>query len=310
MMEHGRGVLHVAPEVRDALAIGRAVVALETSVIAHGLPPPANLESARRCAVAVREAGAVPAFVALVDGRITLGASDDDLARLADPAMRAARAGVRDLAPLLQAGRDAGTTVSASIAVADRLGIRIFATGGIGGVHRGVSQDGALRDVSSDLMELSRRPVCVVSAGPKVVLDLHATAEELETLGIPVVGFATSEMPAFLVSQSGVRLEHRVEDAQAAAELLRFQWSVLERRQGVLFCVPPPEPLPPGLVDAALEKALAEARSLGLEGKLLTPFLLQALDRATEGASRAANLTLLENNARVAGEVAVALAGA
>ena len=305
------GVLHIAPEVRDALAIGRAVVALETSVVAQGLPPPANLEAARKCAAAVRAAGAVPAFVALLGGTVVVGAGEEDLQRLADPAARAAKAGVRDIAPLLHERRDAGTTTSASVAIAARVGIRIFATGGIGGVHRAVpSEDGALRDVSSDLIEISHQRVCVVAAGPKVVLDVAATAEELEALGVPVVGFGTSELPAFYVAQSGVRLEHRVDDAASAAELLRLQWEVLERPQGVLLCVPPPSPLAADHVEELVASALREARSRGLGGKLVTPFLLQALDRATEGTSREANVALLEQNARVAGRVSVALAGA
>jgi pseudouridine-5'-phosphate glycosidase len=304
-------VLLIAPEVRDALALGRAVVALETSVVAQGLPPPSNLDAARQCAAAVRVAGAVPAFVALLRGKVVVGASEQDLEGLADPGARAAKAGVRDLAPLLRDRRDAGTTVSASIAIAARVGIRVFATGGIGGVHRAVpSQDGALRDVSSDLMEISRQRVCVVAAGPKVVLDVAATAEELEALGVPVVGFGTSVMPAFYVAQSGVRLEHRVDDAASAATLLRLQWDVLERQQGVLLCVPPPSPLPAEPVEALVAAALAEARSRGLTGKLVTPFLLAALDRTTEGTSRQANVALLERNACVAGQVSVALAGA
>ncbi len=305
------GVLQIAPEVRDALAIGRAVVALETSVVAHGLPPPANLEAARKCDAAVRASGAVPAFVALLGGKVIVGAGEQDLERLADPGARAAKAGVRDIAPLLHERRDAGTTVSASVAIAARVGIRVFATGGIGGVHRAVpSEDGALRDVSSDLREIARQRVCVVAAGPKVVLDVAATAEELEALGVPVVGFGTSELPAFYVAQSGVKLEHRVDDAAGAAALLRLLWDVLERPQGVLLCVPPPAPLAAGRVEQLVSAALAEARARRLGGKLVTPFLLQALDRATEGGSREANVALLEQNARVAGEVSIALAGA
>jgi pseudouridylate synthase len=301
-------VLQLAPEVRDALAIGRPVVALETSVVAQGLPAPTNVDAARRCAAAVRESGAVPAFVALVGGRIAVGASDHELARLADPSARAAKAGVRDLAALLLERRDAGTTVSATVAIAARLGIRVFATGGIGGVHRAAPGDLALRDVSSDLAELSRRRVCVVAAGPKVILDVAATVEALESLCVPVLGFRTSELPAFYVATSGVKVEHRVEDAASTAALLRLHWDELEREEGVLLCVAPPDPLPAERVEAALAGALAEARARGLSGKLLTPFLLQALDRATEGDSRAANVTLLEQNARVAGQVAAALA--
>ncbi len=305
------GVLHIAPEVRDALAIGRAAVALETSVVAQGLPPPANLDAARKCAAAVRAQGAVPAFVALLGGTVVVGATEQELERQADPGARAAKAGVRDLAPLMHDRRDAGTTTSASVAIAARVGIRVFATGGIGGVHRAVpSEDGALRDVSSDLVEISHQRVCVVAAGPKVVLDVAATAEELEALGIPVVGFRTNELPAFYVAQSGVKLEHRVDDAAGAASLLRLQWDVLERPQGVLLCVPPPAPLAPDRVEALVASALADARARRLGGKLVTPFLLHALDRATDGGSREANVALLEQNARVAGEVSVALAGA
>lgn len=302
--------LQLAPEVRDALALGRAVVALETSVVAQGLPPPANLEAARRCAAAVREAGAVPAFVAVAAGRVVVGASEAQLARLADPAVRAAKAGVRDLAALLLAGRDAGTTVSATVAVAALAGIRVLATGGIGGVHRAGPADGALRDRSSDLVELARQPVCAVASGPKVILDVAATAEELESLGVPVLGWRTGELPAFYVAQGGVRLEHRVEDAPAAAALLRLHWSGLGRREGVLLCVPPPHPLPAAQVEAVLAEALLEARARRLSGKLLTPFLLQALDRGTGGAARGANVALLEANARVAGQLAAALVGA
>jgi pseudouridine-5'-phosphate glycosidase len=294
--------------VREALAAGGPVVALETSVVAQGLPPPTNLESARRCAAAVREAGAVPAFVALADGRVVVGADDRLLERLADPAVGAAKAGVRDLAPLTAARRPAGTTVSATLAIAAEAGIRVFATGGIGGVHRAGPADGALRDVSSDLAELGRSAVCVVAAGPKIILDVAATAEELEALGVPVIGFRTSSLPAFFVAESGVRLEHRVEDAAGAAALLRLHWSALGRGEGVLMCVPPPEPLDAALVEKALAAALDEARRQKLGGKQLTPFLLAALDRATEGATRAANVALLERNARVAGAIAASLA--
>jgi pseudouridine-5'-phosphate glycosidase len=255
----------------------------------------------------VREAGALPAFVALLEGRVVVGAGEEELVRLADPGVRAAKAGVRDLAALLLAGRDAGTTVSATVAVAAMVGIRVFATGGIGGVHRAAPEDGALRDRSSDLVELARRPVCTVAAGPKVILDVAATAEELESLGVPVVGWRTAELPAFYVARSGVKLEHRVDDAAAVAALLRLHWRGLGRTEGVLLCVAPPEPLPAEVVEGVLAEALAEARARRLAGKLLTPFLLQALDRGTGGAARGANVALLEANARVAGQVAAAL---
>lgn len=306
-----RGVidlLRVAPEVAEALAAGRPVVALESSVVAQGLPHPANLEAAARCAAAIRARGAVPATVALLSGRVVVGASAAELERLADPSRRPAKAGARDLAALLAAGRDAGTTVSATAAVAALAGIRLFATGGIGGVHRSLpgQAPGVAGDVSADLAELARSPVCVVSAGPKAILDLAGTAEVLESLGVPLLGFRTSELPAFYSDRSGVALEHRVESPAEAARVLRLHWLGLGRREGVLLCVPPPAPLPRAEVEAAVAAALTQAQALGVAGQAVTPFLLGAVARATAGRAQAANLALLERNAEVAAEVAVA----
>ncbi|MGC3998422.1 MAG: pseudouridine-5'-phosphate glycosidase [Anaeromyxobacter sp.] len=303
-------VIEVAEEVRNALARGGPVVALETSVVAQGLPPPENLEAALRCADAVRAAGALPAAIGLLGGKVVVGLDRAGLERLADPARRPAKAAARDLAPLIAAGRDAGTTVSATAALAARVGIRLFATGGIGGVHRvGGAPPAWAGDVSANLPELARAPVCVVCAGPKVILDLPATAEALETLGVPVLGLGTSELPAFYASGSGVALEHRVEDAAGAARVLQLHWDGLGRREGVLLVVPPPEPVDREQVEAAVEQGLAEARRQGVRGKAATPFLLGAVAQATGGRSRRANLALLERNAAVAGAVAVALAG-
>jgi len=299
-------MIAVSEEVREAIALGKAV-ALETSVLAQGLPPPHNLEAARRCARAVREAGAVPAAVAVLGGRVVVGATDAELQRLADPARGAAKAGVRDLAALCAAGRDAGTTVSATCAVAAQAGIRVFATGGIGGVHRRASAAEPL-DVSSDLLELSRRQVCVVCAGPKVILDLPATAEALEALGVPVLGFGTSELPAFYTRSSGIRLEHRLDDPGAVARILRLHWDDLGQPSGVLVCAPPPSPLPGHEVERALSVALAQAAERGLTGKEHTPFLLAQLADATGGRTLQSNLDLLENDARIAGQIAAALA--
>jgi pseudouridylate synthase len=303
-------VLNIAPEVADALAEGRPVVALETSVVAHGLPPPHNLESARRCAAEVRAAGAVPAAIAVLGGRLRVGADEAELARLADPATGAAKAGARDLAALVAAGRDGGTTVSATAAIAARAGIRVFATGGIGGVHRVApgQAPAAAGDVSADLAELVRRRVCVVSSGPKAILDVRATAEALETLGIPVAGFGTAELPAFYTDGSGIPLAHRFDAAADVARWLRVHWDGLGAEGGVLLVVPPPEPVPREVVEAAVAAALAEAQRRGVVGPAVTPFLLEAVARATGGRARAANLALLERNARVAGEVAAALA--
>lgn len=302
----------MAPEVEEALARGGPVVALESSVVAHGLPPPHNLEAATCCVEAVRAAGAVPATIGLIEGRIAIGLSEAELARLGDPTRSPAKAGARDLAPLLRSRRDAGTTVSATLAIASRVGIRLLATGGLGGVHRlaaGAAATGAA-DVSADLGELARCAVCVVCSGPKAVLDLPATAEALETLGVPVIGYRTSQLPAFFTSGSGVDLAHRVEDAGEAAELLGLQWGELGRPGGVLLAVEPPEPLPRAEVEGAIERALAGAARAGVTGPAVTPWLLAAVAEATRGRSRQANLALLVRNAAVAAEVAVALARA
>ena len=298
-------MIEVSAEVEEAIRRGTAV-ALETSVVAHGLPHPHNLEAARRCAQAVREAGAVPAAVAMIAGRIVVGASDADLQRLADPSARPAKAGVRDLAPLCAAKRDAGTTVSATCAIASQVGIRVFATGGIGGVHRRGSPADPL-DVSADLLELSRARVCVVCAGPKIILDLLATFEALEAFGIPVLGFRTAEMPVFYSDRSGIRLEHRFDDPAAIARTLRVHWDELRQNTGVLVCVPPPSPLSHADVERAVAAALEEAGRRRLSGKELTPFLLDAIARATSGRSVTVNLDLLENNARVAARIATTL---
>jgi pseudouridine-5'-phosphate glycosidase len=295
--------LEIAEEVALALRERRPVVALETSVVAQGLPPPANMEAARRCAAAVRAEGAVPAAVAVIEGRIVVGASEAQLQRLADPERRPAKAGSRDLAAACARGLDAGTTVSATCAVADRAGIRVFATGGIGGVHRRIRFDEP-PDVSGDLAEIARRRVCVVCAGPKVILDLPATAEMLETLGIPVWGYRTSELPAFFTDSSGIALEHRFENAGQIGAALRTHWDVLGSHSGVIVAVPPPSPLLRREVEAALAGSLREAARRRLPGKDVTPFLLAALAEATGGRSRAANLELLENNSRIAAQMA------
>jgi pseudouridine-5'-phosphate glycosidase len=278
-------------------------VALESSVVAQGLPHPANLEAAHRCAAAVRAEGAVPAVVAVIGGRVVVGAGEADIGRLADPARKPAKAGSRDLAAVCAQGLDAGTTVSATCAIAERAGIRIFATGGIGGVHRRLDP-GDPPDVSSDPWEIARRRVCVVCAGPKAILDLPATSELLEMLAVPVWGFRTSELPAFFTDASGVALEHRFEDARAIADALRVHWDALDAPSGVIVGVPPPLPLSRAEIETLLRDAVREAATRKLTGKEATPFLLSRIAQATSGRSVMANLRLLEENARVAASIA------
>jgi pseudouridine-5'-phosphate glycosidase len=297
--------LHVRPEVADALAAGRAVVALETTVIAHGLPYPGNLEAARRMAAAVRAAGAVPAAIGLIDGRVRVGLSEAEVERFART-RDAAKVSRRDLGPVLAGGGLGATTVAGTMVCAALAGIRVFATGGIGGVHRGGE---ASLDISADLMELARTPVAVVCAGAKSILDLARTLEVLETDGVPVVGYGTDELPAFYARRSGLRLEARVDSPAEAARLLRAHWG-LGLRSGIVIANPPPDDaaLDPAQAEAWIDRALAEARDQGVAGKDVTPFMLDRLGDLSGGKTGAANLALLEANARLAGEVAVAYA--
>jgi pseudouridine-5'-phosphate glycosidase len=288
-------------------AAGRPLVVLESSVLAQGLPFPESLDAARACDAAVRAAGAVPALVAVIDGVIRCGLSGAEVEALARGAGKPRKVGARDLAPALVAGASGGTTVSATCAVAGAIKLPVFATGGIGGVHRGNSGD-----VSEDLAALARFPGVVVCAGAKSVLDLPRTLEALESLGILVVGFRTSEFPAFYAASSGLPLAHRVEDVRATAELLRAHRDRVGQPGALLLCVPPP---PEAAVDAgelegALRTAIAEAERQSISGQAVTPFLLRELVRATGGRTLRANLALLEQNARVAAEVAVAYASA
>jgi pseudouridine-5'-phosphate glycosidase len=298
--------LALAPEVEQALRDGRPVVALESSLVAQGLPRPHNLETARAAEAAVRAAGAVPATTALDGGQLILGVDDALLERLADPNADCAKAGSRDLGPLLAAGRLASTTVSATMRIAHAAGIHVFATGGIGGVHRGAMQS---FDVSSDIDELSVTPVAVVCSGAKSILDLPATFELLETRRVPVVGLAVDELPAFYAASSGIRLQHRVESAAQAAAALLAHLS-LPGAGGILFVQPPPTDLAllSADVEAWISAALVAAEAAGVRGGAVTPFVLSAVARASGGRSLEANIGLIVNNATTAGRIAVELA--
>lgn len=295
--------LAVRPEVASALAARRAVVALESTVIAHGLPRPQNLVAARALEEEVRGLGSTPATIAIADGQAVVGADDALLTRLAnDPAV--AKVSLRDLAPVLARRGLGATTVAATVEIAARAGIAVMATGGIGGVHRGAERS---FDESADLEAIARNPVCVVCAGAKLVLDLPLTLERLETLGVPVVGYGTDELPAFYVRSSGLPLAHRVDDALTAARVVREQ---LARGAGIVIAVPIEGggALDRRDAEAQVTRALESAERRGVRGAALTPYLLGQLSDATGGRSLAANLSLLNANARVASQIALALA--
>ena len=293
----------VGPEVTAALAEGRPVVALESSIIAHGLPEPANLEVARALESAIRDRGATPATIAIIDGSIRVGLDDSALVRLADPSAVIAKANVADLAPLMAGGQTAATTVSATCAVARAAGIEVFATGGIGGVHRG-----APHDESSDLGSLARTSIAVVSAGPKSILDLERTAERLETLGVLILGYQTAWLPAFHSRRSAIALEHRVESPAQVAEVLHARFDLLGQG-GVLVANPIPaaDEIPAAELEPIIAAAERLAAERGVIGKALTPFLLGELERATAGRAVRANRALAVANAGLAAEIAVAL---
>jgi pseudouridine-5'-phosphate glycosidase len=297
-------MIAIAEEIRDALSEHRGVVALESTIIAHGLPAPDNLRLAEELEADVREQGAVPATIAVIDGVAQVGLSRAQLERLADPDAHFGKAGAADLPVAMTLETCAATTVSATSSLAAAAGIPLFATGGIGGVHRGDSAD-----ISADLWSLSTKPVAVVSAGPKAILDLPRTAEVLESLGVLVIGVGTDELPAFYCRESGLRLEHRVDDVGQIARILHARWDELEQG-GVLLANPVPEEmaLPRTTVDAWIEDALAAAAAARVSGKEITPFLLAQLARISHGEAVATNCALARSNARLAARVAVAYA--
>lgn len=299
-------MIEIGPAVRRALEARRPVVALESTIITHGMPYPANLETARDAEAAVRAAGAEPATIAILDGRPTVGLGEAALDMLAQDAGQASKCSVRDLALAHRAEVNGGTTVAATLHLAHQVGIRVFATGGIGGVHRGAGLSG---DVSADLPALASTPLAVVCAGPKAILDLPLTLEWLETHGVPVLGFATDELPAFWSQSSGHPVDARVDEPEAVAELLRTQ-QALGLRAALLVCQPVPEQhaLAASEVQEPINEALAQAEAAGVQGKALTPFLLARVLEATGGASLAANRALMNANATLAGQIAAALA--
>jgi pseudouridine-5'-phosphate glycosidase len=295
----------LSPAVSEALAAGRPVVALESTIISHGLPRPGNLEAARSFEALLADAGVTPATIAVIDGVPKAGLSDADLERIAldDSVIKVSS---RDLGLAIAGKRTAGTTVAATSALAARAGIRVFATGGLGGVHRGFTDS---LDESADLTALSRTPVTVVSAGVKSILDIPATLERLETLGVAVVGYRTSRFPAFYLTDSGQDLDWRLDSPQEVAAVMAAR-DRLGDTSALLVAnpLPPGQQLDPAAHDQALADALAAAEAAGIRGKAVTPYLLAHVQRATQGASVAVNLDVARGNITLAAQIAIAWA--
>ncbi len=300
-----KAYLSISPDVKAALKAGKAVVALESTIITHGMPYPQNLEMAKNVEAVVRAHGAVPATIAIMDGRFCVGVSGEDLERLALEGGKAAKASRRDVSSLLVKGAIAGTTVATTMQIAALAGIHVFATGGIGGVHRGAEDT---FDISADLEELSRTPVAVICAGAKSILDIAKTLEVLETNGVPVIGYGTDEFPAFWARKSGHKVDHRFDNVGDIAKVVGMQTDL--GMGGVLIANPIPEAdeLDAVSIEARIAEAIRGAEAEGVSRKELTPFLLKRIFELTEGKSLVANIALVENNAKVAAQIAVALA--
>ena len=298
-------ICSLSAAVDDALAAKQPVVALESTIISHGMPWPDNFETALKVEEVVRQAGAVPATVAIIGGQPRAGLTQDELERLARAGTSAAKVSLRDLPIVAARHMDGATTVAATMRIAASAGIPVFATGGIGGVHRGVERT---LDVSADLTELGKTPVAVVCAGIKSVLDIPKTLEYLETLGVPVLGYQSDELPAFYARSSGQPVDARVESAAEIADILSAKRR-LQLEGGVIIANPVPEAhaLAPAQIDGVIDEALAEADARGIRGKDITPFLLGRIAERSGGDSLAANIALIRSNARLAAEIAVAL---
>ena len=298
--------LSLTEEVRHALAERRPVVALESTIIAHGMPYPQNVETARQVEEIVREAGSVPATIAIIGGVMKVGLSGGELERFGREGRSIAKVSVRDLPFIVARGLDGATTVASTMRIAAMAGIRVFATGGIGGVHRGAEMT---FDISADMTEFAESSVAVVTAGAKAILDLGLTLETLETLGVPVIGLGTDEFPAFYSRRSGHAVPMRCNSAGEIASVMRAKWE-MGLKGGIVVANPIPAEaeIPAAEIAPVIEAALRKAAARGIQGKETTPFLLAEIAGVTEGRSLAANIALVRNNARVAGSIAVAYA--
>lgn len=296
----------LSEEVADALATKKPVVALESTIISHGLPYPGNLETARDLEQTIRTRGAVPATIAVIDGVAKAGLTEDELTLLSIPTSEILKLSRRDLPFAFSKNRNGATTVAATMVIAAAAGIQIFATGGIGGVHRGAEQS---FDISADLTELAQSDVAVICAGPKAILDIPATVEYLETVGVPVIGYHCDMMPAFWSRQSDTDIPHRMDTASEIAELCRHKWGN-GLSGGVLIANPVPEAdeISSSDIEQAISQALAGAQKEGISGKQLTPYLLEHIRHITDGASLKSNKALVQNNAELAADIAIAMA--
>lgn len=292
-------------EVREALDAGKPVVALESTIISHGMPYPQNVETALACEAAARENGAVPATCAIIEGRAHVGLEREQLDYLGKGGANIAKASRRDLPVLLARGESGATTVAATMILAAAAGMRIFATGGVGGVHRGAERT---MDISADLEELAKTPVTVVCAGPKSILDLALTLEYLETRGVPVLGYKTSELPAFFTRTSGLPVDYCMDSPDEIAAVIRAQ-AMLGYSGGMLVANPVPEEysLDKEFIDGIIARAVAQAEAQGIAGKAITPYLLARVKELTGGQSLEANIALVLNNVRLAAKIACAL---
>lgn len=296
--------LDINPEVKEALAAGKAVVALESTIISHGMPYPKNVETALNVERIIRENGAIPATIAIIKGKLKVGLTPDEIEYLGKShgVIKASR---RDVPFAVAKGLDGATTVASTMIIANLAGIKVFATGGIGGVHRGAQET---FDISADLQELAQTNVAVICAGAKSILDIGLTLEYLETYGVPVIGFGTEELPAFYTSKSGFGVDYRVDTPLEVASSLKAKWD-LSLKGGAIIANPIPEEfeMDPAVINAAIDSAIKEADEKGIKGKESTPFLLAKVKELTEGASLESNIQLVYNNAKVGAQIAVEL---
>ena len=297
--------LDIAPEVQEALAMNKPVVALESTIISHGMPYPQNVQTALNVERIIRENGAIPATIAIIKGRLKAGLSADEIEYLGRKGYDVTKASRRDLPVLVSRGDDGATTVATTMIIAAMAGIRVFATGGIGGVHRGAE---VTMDISADLDELAQTPVLVVCAGAKSILDLGLTLEYLETKGVPVIGYGTDELPAFYTRKSGFGVDYRLDTPNAVADAFRAKLE-MGLKGGMLVANPIPEEysMDPDTINKAIDEAVEEANAKGIRGKQTTPFLLAKIKDITGGDSLASNIQLVYNNAELAAKIAAKL---